>query len=374
MSIDELDRDSMLGDEGGDVRFWHMFIDYLCKRDADINTAFNAELIKEILTRVARVTRSKSANVGPITLIEIQKAFESVVGEAPDEQAAVMLQRLPGLGRVQAEFEDRQFLDTFILDGLRALDLISLVPSGGQEVEGSPWSNPLEKLGQRIVANLVVEGDTTRTLLRMATRCATLRNRVLASDIVSSLIRTREGEYDFSGLAISEGHFADFDMVGCTPLNCRILDSLFGTLSIGRIVPEGTTIERCIAERIIGVGGAGGLPKWADVVADKYDASENIAAICRAALTPSQKILVGIIKKTFFQKGSGRKEEALLRGFGQIASSSTANRILNVLLREGVLDSLQRGRGIRLQPKSSDREADGVNNRRAECFEGRYLV
>ena len=44
-----------------------------------------------------------------------------------------------------------------------------------------------------------------------------------------------------------------------------------------------------------------------------------------------------IIKKTFFQKGAGRKEEALLRGFGQSASKKLSDKILKILMREDIL-------------------------------------
>jgi hypothetical protein len=49
-------------------------------------------------------------------------AFESVVGQMPVDEASLMLQRLPALGRVKAETNDRQFIDSYILDGLRAKD------------------------------------------------------------------------------------------------------------------------------------------------------------------------------------------------------------------------------------------------------------
>jgi hypothetical protein len=48
-------------------------------------------------------------------------------------------------------------------------------------------------------------------------------------------------------------------------------------------------------------------------------------------------VFVAIIKKTFFQKGAGRKEEALIRGFGVGAAQGVAPKMLNLLLRENVL-------------------------------------
>jgi hypothetical protein len=55
-------------------------------------------------------------------------------------------------------------------------------------------------------------------------------------------------------------------------------------------------------------------------------------------LSPGHQVLVTIIKKTFFQKGAGRKEEALLRGLGQIVASGTLQKILAILIRENCLE------------------------------------
>ncbi len=46
-----------------------------------------------------------------------------------------------------------------------------------------------------------------------------------------------------------------------------------------------------------------------------------------------------MIKKTFFQKGSGRKEEALLRGLGATPATANPTKILNLLVREEVFES-----------------------------------
>jgi hypothetical protein len=51
---------------------------------------------------------------------------------------------------------------------------------------------------------------------------------------------------------------------------------------------------------------------------------------------------VTVLRKTFFQKGSGRKEEALLRGLGQLVKAGDLDRIVGKLIKEGLLTK-QRG-------------------------------
>jgi hypothetical protein len=126
--------DEMFGLVGGETEFWHHLMDVICKREALINKTFDETNIKKVLMQLARLTRTKSANVGPISLLESQRAFEAVVGQMPIEEASAMLQRLPCLGRLNAESADRQFVDEYILDGLRAVDVIGLTRA--DDIEG----------------------------------------------------------------------------------------------------------------------------------------------------------------------------------------------------------------------------------------------
>ncbi len=99
LSGDQLDE--MFGLGGGETEFWHHLMEVICEREALINKTFDAANIKNVLMHLARLTRTKSANVGPISLSESQRAFEAVVGQMPIEEASAMLQRLPCLGRLR---------------------------------------------------------------------------------------------------------------------------------------------------------------------------------------------------------------------------------------------------------------------------------
>ena len=45
-------------------------------------------------------TRSKTNNVGPISQREISKTYEDISGRRPGDATAIMIQRLPVLGRI----------------------------------------------------------------------------------------------------------------------------------------------------------------------------------------------------------------------------------------------------------------------------------
>jgi hypothetical protein len=337
LSDDELDE--MFGVGDNEFQFFDHFIRVLCERDARIHGSFDAATIETVLTHLARLTRSRPTNVGPISLADVQRAFEAVVGQMPVEDAAVMLQRLPALGRVKAESNDRQFIDVYISDGLRAKDTAKVVRSDDNIARGLSFVsfiNPLDDLGQRILAYNI--DDRTKEAVQFAKRCLKNGNRVLACDIIAAILRMNLGSFDFGGLSVVDGHFVKLDMSETLPIGLDIKDWVFGSLILPKAPPPGTRIDHSLAERVYGVGGAGGLPKWiTNLDVHTFDSVESVSRIRQIGLDARHEILVTIVRKTFFQKGAGRKEEALLRGLDQRAAPAVSTRIVNLLLKNDVI-------------------------------------
>jgi hypothetical protein len=342
LSSDELEE--MFGVGGGETEFWHHLMDVICARDALIHATFDATTIKKVLTYLAALTRSASANVGPISLLDSQRAFEFAVGQMPIEEASAMLQRLPCLGRVDSESSDRQFVDEYILDGLRAIDAIALGRADdlrSKQIISTVWINPLDELGLRILASEC--NKDSRPLLLLATRCLSNENRVLGSDIVAAILLGEGSSCDFKGLAVDQGKFLFCDLSQRTAINLSISNTYFSRLILPTSAPPGTWILDCVAEHVFGASSANALPIWiSGLDAETYDSFENVSRIRKMDLSPAHRVLVTIVKETFFQKGSGRKEEALLRGLGQIVAPSVLQRIIALLIRQ---DCLQQFRG-----------------------------
>lgn len=78
-----------------------------------------------------------------------------------------------------------------------------------------------------------------------------------------------------------------------------------------------------------------------------------MSRIKKIGLKAPQEVLITIIRKTFFQKGSGRKEEALLRGLGMISGKNYSTRILNIMIREGLLTTFRGNDGTVYSPVRS---------------------
>ncbi|MBY5868788.1 NACHT domain-containing protein [Rhizobium leguminosarum] len=357
-TIGELAKDqfeTMFGEEGDEIAFWNHFIDVLCQRDANINISFDRETIRRIFVNLARLTRTKSANVGPISLSELQTAFELATGAAPVEDASVMLQRLPSLGRIGPESNDRQFVDMYILDGLRAQDVASISLLGDEAIADATkanWANPLDDLGQRILAS--EDRISEKSKLTLAAKAAKAGNSVMASDLVASLLREKTEGIDFEGLTVDNGIFILLPLDERQISNLIIKGSSIGELALPVKSARNVQISDCVAERVTGVSSQAALPEWIQRLdAGELDSVASVSRIRKIGLKPAQAILITIIRKTFFQKGAGRKEEALLRGLGKVATRSLSRTILNIMIRENLLTTFRGDEGTVYSPVRS---------------------
>ncbi len=336
------DREEMFEVSASETAFWDHFMRVLCVRDARINVAFDPDTIYGVLKRLARITRTKPSNVGPVTLSDLQRAFEDIVGQAPGEEASVMLQRLPSLGRLGTETDDRQFTDTYILDGLRAKDVGEIALTSSEllkDVISAAWANGLDNLGQLILASDVKCSDNK--LLLLAKYAAESNNKTLASDSIAALLRRNSSQIDFNGLTLSEGHFLELDFSNRDVLNLTLTNCTFSKVVFASRLAKNVRISSSLSEKVIGVTSEKGLPSWAELSADHYESADNTASIRRIGLKPAQQMLATTIRKTFFQKGGGRMEEALTRGFGRLGAPGLTSKVINMLIAEGLIEKVK---------------------------------
>ena len=339
LEAEELKR--LLADEKEkeEVRFWYTLLDAICAREARIHQSLQPETIRAVLLEVAQKTRSKSQNVGPISLSEINEAFEHVVKRPPRDESSAMLQRLPTLGRVEAETSDRQFLDTYILDGLRAVALIESVTQGtADNLVHEKWTNPLGEFGKSLLMESMASAETVSMYLRVLKRAVLSTNKILAGDILSAMLAVENGQIDFENLSLTDSHLSALDLVETKAHNLALEECIIEDLRISPKAPANITLRKCVIWTLRGSSQVEGLPEWIeDSSVEQYDTLTNVARIREANLNVEQKVFVTIIHKTFFQPGGGRKVEALLRGLGGAADKRAARRILSFLTDEGVL-------------------------------------
>lgn len=330
----------MFGIHSHEASFWNHFINVVCERDARINTFFDSGSIYRVFVALSRLTRRKPSNIGPISQRDLQDAFEIVVGQLPAQEAAVMLLRLPSLGRVAADSSDRQFVDMFILDGLRAKDVASLIEIDDRERRvalDDLWANPLGPLGQSVLSLDIAKRPDS--FIQLARQAAKARNATLASDILASACIVNDQSIDADGVIIRGASISTLDMKFSKLFNYSLDESTIENLILPNSPPKNVQIRNSLAGRVSGAASYSGLPSWIQLDSvDKFDTVQTVAEIRRAGLSPAHEVLVAVLRKTFLQRGSGRKEEALLRGFGGGAIRKIATDVVSLLMREGLLE------------------------------------
>lgn len=322
--------------------FWNKFLSLLAKREAKINSALYDETIRGIMIRVSRISRTKDKDLGPITVTDLNRAFEDITGERPNEESAIMLHRLPGLGRVNADTNDRMFVDSYILNGLRAEDIICITEKNEVSVYSEKWINALNEEGLSILSSyLELDDEKTKKFLNTAVLSARKTNAMLASDIVSAFCKTQYySDLDFKGISIGEIHAYSLDFSNKKIENLTIENSWIDELDLTNVGFKYVNFSNCIIGKIKGIASKGSLPEsFIKCEVDEYQPVSTVARIKSANLSRAQIILLTIIKKIFstISKGNGRKEEALLRGLGDRSDSKICDKILNKMITEQII-------------------------------------
>lgn len=320
--------------------FWYVFLEKMCDREAKIYPALNPEVIKQVLILLATQTRNSNKNTGPITQTDLSNVFESVTGIRPTDESAIMLQRLPSLGRISADSPDRQFLDLFILNGLRAEGIIQSVKDWDLSYVSHVWKNSLDSVGYAILAEYINKDERNfNAFLSMARNATNSKNQILASDIIASISYMDIKELDYKGLHVSEGYITHLSFEEKEVSNLNISDSIIEKLDLTNAkLGKNVVITGCDIGTIYGISSYEGVPQQIrECKVDKFETFATTTLIKKANLTVSQKIFITMIRRIFYQPGAGRKEETLLRGLGAAANKHCAEKILNKLLDEKII-------------------------------------
>ena len=330
---------NVLSEDGGETDFWHRLIDAICVRESRIHQLLDKSTIRSVLLELAHISRTMANDVGPISLHDLNSAFATVVGRPPLDESSAMLQRLPVLGRVDPSSSDRQFVDTYILDGLRATSVAEMTVLGAhREVAHEKWKHPLGVFGQSVLTQHMVDSGHRTGYLQLLRQLANSNNRVLAGDILTALLGIEGFEFDFKNLVLSDSHLGVVNLAETGASNLRIDESFIDELTVGAKRPRGLRLEGCVIRTLRGLSSSDKLPDWlgnSDI--ERFDALTNVARIREANLSKEEQIFVTVVHKTFFQPGSGRKEDALLRGLGESGDRRIVDRVLSMLLDEGIL-------------------------------------
>ncbi len=319
----------------GQIDFWNLLIDTFCDREANINAILDSTIIRELYTKIGRLSRTTSTSLGPISIKQINGAFEETTGRPPTDESAIILQRLPGLGRIGAESLDRQFVDSFILDGLKAEDAISLLGLLDGDWLDTSWKNPVEDFGAFYISTRLATNNMVGLATSFVKRCFDRNNKVFLSDVIAGLFGVNDVEVDFAGTIFAGGKFYHLEM-DSNVKNITISDSAFDSVDLTDAEPVGVRICDSVITRMSGITSPEHLPAWiTNTAVEDFQSLKTLAAIREAGLSVGQTFLLSSLRKLFLQAGSGRKESSMYKGYGDSNTKRICEKIIALLVKEG---------------------------------------
>ncbi|MCY4597739.1 MAG: NACHT domain-containing protein [Bryobacterales bacterium] len=302
---------------------WNILLDRIAAREAEIEAGIDGDTVREILERLATVSRSSGSDMAPLSQEALVNAYTEVCGYSPDDRGLVLLQRLPGLGVDREEESSRTFIDESFVDACKAGDVVRFIenpynfPSSSiNEIESS-----VDEIGIDIVSLKAKKKRYNRGKLNTALRQAKqIGSDHLAIDIIRVMLELEVDVDEFScfqGLMIRNFNLpstnSDFSRI-------EFKDCFFSRVEVDSDVRvDGLPIfSECYIEELEGRVSKADLPANFDancVIARFVDELETSAdVLASTTLDLGCKVCLTILKKLYERRGSGRRQNALFRG------------------------------------------------------------
>ncbi|WP_143786063.1 hypothetical protein [Olsenella sp. An290] len=332
--------------------FWNYFFNEICRREASINPAISQLTVKRVMLLLADLTRRTQKPTGPITQGDLSDVFKSVTGVFPNDESALMLQRLPSIGRISADSPDREFHDGYILNGLRAQNIINLYFSylksttgdGSQHnasYYGKRWNYCLELSGLEILSDYIDSNHLTDNFISFAKFCLDRSlNHQLVADIIAALCLTDTESLDFRGISIDYSEFTVLSFKRKKVFNLTLRNCTVYSLDLTNSnVDNSVSFPNTDIGEVAGVSSVNGVPEWLESCKQikKFEYLHSNSAVRKGELSVPHRMLIEILRKLFLEPGSGRQESTLTRGMGQSADKKLAKQIIRILIDEEMI-------------------------------------
>lgn len=333
----------------GEIEFFESVFDAICERETKIHPTIFKESLKGILLLLSQQTRAMPPGDERMSTEDINQAFFSVTGSAPIDESALLLQRLPYLGRAGSGGTDRIFIDDYAKNGLRALALVQAIRSNQRAIGNQRWLQPLDAFGLRV---LHARGGTNKDAERFMKLCMNHGNSQVACDFVAAKLLACDESCDFLGLNLTDGRIKVLAFVDVEVSNLNLDGIEIEELTLESATFSSVRVESCIVDCVKGMGGVDKLPDvFHNCEVGVFDKAITVARISELKLTDQQKTLMAIVKKLFFQPGSGRMEEALFRGAERYWHLAAAKAAIHYMESNELLIQTKGSRGAVYVPK-----------------------
>jgi hypothetical protein len=321
----------LLGQSVDPVDGWHALLDLIFSREARISANLEGTALRRILERLATLARGTHDGLGPLTPAQIRDVFVDICGTEPDEQANLILQRLPGLGVYRSEEDSRMFVDAELAGVCRAQDLLEFPVNPYGTLEDTGWMQAMAAVTstigdaaiQRIARDLIAKpGFERRSMEAAITALSQVENKTLAADVFAACLAV--GHAPNHKMYVDDAFFENFTfhLSEQSPdlSNVEFRNCYFDTLEIDGSPREGylPRMKDCVVGFVHGRAGRDDLPKLLSDPSNSFevyrDTARTQSEIMSTSLTKGEKVVLAILRKLFVQGLSGRAESALSRG------------------------------------------------------------
>lgn len=333
----------------GEVDFFEKMLDAVCLRETRIHSTLDKENTKRILLNLAQESRLQSEEKESLTPEQINKAFFEVTGTSPIDESAILLQRLPYLGRVGSGGTERIFIDDYVKNGLRGIAAGDSLRTSSEKTCSQQWKQELSEFGIQVLSHVL---PNSVDILKYIRKCVDYGNSQIAADFVSASI-IKNLKCDFKNLTIDGASIRSLNFTGTAVQNLTLLNVFINSLTIDDAKFDNVHINDCLIDVVDGCSARDELPDifGKDCVVSDYRHGLTTTSISGLNLSDGQKTLLALVKKLFFQPGSGRKEEALLRGADSYWEAKTANQIIVFMLSNDIITKHKGNSGWVYSPK-----------------------
>lgn len=341
--IDAPEADRILSGTTGEIGFWGQFIDTVCVREARIHTSIDPSSVREVLTNLASYTRLGDRELGRLSPKDVNKAYETATGMAPDESGQLMLSRLCTLGRIEPESPDRQFVDPYIVQLLFAESLAEDISNKNYSLLDLYWRQSIQQIGLVFLAQWIELYDLEKDALSVIHRAADPVNGQAVGELVAALTLMLNAPLDLGGLIVKDAEICTLHLGLIELQNIEFVNCIFGNLAFDACKVKdssGVILRDCYTSMATGLTSKDALPEWAaGTTIEETQSASNASRIKASNLPASQKLFLSIIQKIFFQRGGGRKESSLYKGgFGEQYDRKIIDQILSILVNDGYIE------------------------------------
>ena len=322
--------------------FGGQFLDAVCEREARIHSSINSKSVRNVLIELAKITRFSNFNLGRLTPKDFNECYEKATGTSPDEAGQLMLSRLCMIGRIEPESPDRQFVDKYVLQLLFAENIFNDISCKNESILQETWKQRLDEFGISVLASWIQLYDLLDDALSLVFRMPDNGNSQAIIEILSALSLLKLDPIDLAGLQLKYAQSPLFSLGNTLFKNIKFYQCIFDKLTFENCLIDDSAhviFDECMIDMVTGFAAEHSLPKWLvrSSIENKQNTS-NSSRIKDSNLPTSQKLLLSIIQKIFFQSGGGRQEDSLYKGGYQADfDKELIDSILKYLVQEGYI-------------------------------------